>query len=267
MVSDPANQAWRVWDRETSYGDLLYQRAVGSQAEMESSKAAAGIIKGMTHAGDTILDVGCGAGHYLRSLRREIDVPFRYLGADATRYYTTLAHQAWHGNGDTGFATADIFRLPFRDSACDTVMCCNLLMHLPAVKQPIHELVRVAAKRVLIRTFVGVRSFRIQEVYGPETHPDSFNGSIDESEFNEDGEPNSFHYYNIYSRAYLEKLLSQIDGIESFKIYPDNSYDSANIASEEREDFTPDQTGMLGGWQINGYVLLPWHFIEIFKRG
>ena len=61
---------WRVWDRETEYGRLLYQRATGELPEMESSKAMARQVKTFVSPGDRILDVGCGVAKNPGFLRR-----------------------------------------------------------------------------------------------------------------------------------------------------------------------------------------------------
>ena len=65
--------AWRqAWESEAigkPYGDLFFDRATGKLPEMESSKAAAARITALAKSGDSLLDVGCGAGHYYRSIR------------------------------------------------------------------------------------------------------------------------------------------------------------------------------------------------------
>ena len=265
MPSNLSCESWRIWDRETDYGLLLFKRATGELPEMESSKAVAKTVKSLIRRGDHILDVGCGAGHYLRSLQREIDIPFAYTGVDATAYYIELARQAWRGHHDVYFEVADIFLLPFNNSTYDIVISCNVFLHLPSIQVPLSEVVRVGRRHVLIRTLVGERSFRIQEVYSPETHPKSFVGHPDDDEFNESGEPKSFHYYNIYSQAYIEKLLSKMPDVEGYSIFPDNSYDPDKISAEISSQSPPDITRTIGGQQINGYILQPWHFIEISK--
>ena len=91
-------ETWRVWDTEPGYGNLLYRRATGDLPEMESSKVVARLVKDWLRGGDAILDVGCGSGHYLRSLRRHISSDFSYTGVDATAAYIDLARQAWQGD-------------------------------------------------------------------------------------------------------------------------------------------------------------------------
>lgn len=261
------NEAWRIWDREVEYGNLLFKRAVGELPEMESSIAAAKILNNFISHNDRILDVGCGAGHYLRSLRRYLQKPFSYTGTDATAVYINLAKEAWKGIEKATFQVADVFSLPFDDGDYDIVISCNLFLHLPSIREPLRELLRVARKSVLIRTMVGERSFRIKEVYSPETHPKSFSGLPDEEEFDKDGEPYSFHYYNIYSTAYIIKLLKKSPDIKEYKIIPDDKYDPANLIAEtEHKDAAPDTTKIIDHWQVNGYILQPWAFILINKK-
>ena len=111
---------------------------------------------------------------------------------------------------------------------------------------------------------VGDRSFRIQEVYSPQTHPKWFAGSPDQSEFDLQGEPISFHYFNIYSRSYIQKILSGNPRVNEVRFTPDTFYDADKITTEKAEYANaPDATTILGGWQVNGYILQPWHFVEI----
>lgn len=261
------SEKWRVWDSEIEYGQLLYKRATGELPEMESSKATARYVKTFISPGDRILDVGCGAGHYLRSLRREIDMPFDYTGVDATAHYIELARLAWENVEGVHFHKADVFSLPFQDGEFDIVISCNLLLHLPSIKVPLYELVRVSKKFIFVRTLVGERSFRIQEVYGPDTHPSSFAGSPNEEEFEDSGEPKGFHFYNIYSESYIRKLLLKISDVASAEIYPDNQYETNAIIEAGEQYRAPDATRMIDHWQVNGYILQPWCFVKVAKEG
>ena len=89
-------EVWRdSWNTSTEYGEVFYKRAVGDLPEMESSKAMASLLKEKISTGDHILDVGCGGGHYLRSLKNTVKVPFSYTGVDITASYIELAKRAW----------------------------------------------------------------------------------------------------------------------------------------------------------------------------
>ena len=258
---------WRMWDDEPAYGELFLRRATGSEPEMESSKAVAKLIKNWVQQGDRILDVGCGAGHYLRSLRNQIAVPFHYSGVDATAHYVNLAKTAWANDGAADFQVGDAFARPVKDKSVDIAMCCNVFLHLPSIKQPLRELLRVARRRVMVRTLIGDRSFRIQDVYNPLTHPTRFESAHD-LEFGDAGEPKAFHYYNIYSKVFIENLLRNEPGVKSVIVVPDRDFDPAKLSAdaESRAD-VPDITRMMNGWQVNGYILQPWHFIQIELNG
>ena len=260
-------ETWRVWDRAEDYGQTLARRATGDLPEMECAKAVARRVKDLIRPGDHVLDAGCGAGHYLRSLRREIDVSFAYTGVDATARYLELARRAWDGTPDVRFEQGDLYSLPFDDRSFDLVICCNVFLHLPSVQVPLRELVRVSRRHTVIRTLVGERSFRIMEVFTPETHGELFEGGMDRDEFLPSGEPHNFAYYNIYARSWFEKLLDRMPDVAARGFTPDDQYDENNLARDAaREDAPGNTTQLIGRWQVNGgCILLPWHLIQVDK--
>ena len=86
---------WKVWDDKQTYGDLFFKRAMGELPEMESSKALAKIIQPYLNEGDKIGDIGCGGGHYLRSMDNKSTKKFHYVGIDQTSYYIQKAKEAF----------------------------------------------------------------------------------------------------------------------------------------------------------------------------
>jgi len=252
MKQQKKNEKWKVWDNNKSYGEVLFKRAVGDSPEMESSKAAANQLKDIIKEGDSILDIGCGAGHYLVSLRKRIHSNFDYMGIDATASYVELAKKAFHGEKNVDFQQGDIFNLPLEDNSKDVVMCCNVFLHLSSIKKPLSELCRVARRFVLIRTLIGNRSFRIMDVHKREGN-----------DFEDNGKPKSFHYYNIYSQDYIKYLLLNM-GIKNVQIVDDTEFKPKNINKAIGEQpNAPSVTRMLDKWQVNGYILEPWSFIKI----
>jgi ubiquinone/menaquinone biosynthesis C-methylase UbiE len=248
--------AWQVWDQATSYGHTLYRRAVGELPEMESAKKMAREVGRVFHSGDSILDVGCGAGHYLPSLRRVINTPFAYHGIDATENYVALAKKAFAGQPNAEFSVGSIFDLDLPDRSYDVVMCNNVLLHMPSIARPLSELVRVARRKVLVRFLCGQRSFIIQDV-----HPQA-----DGEEFDSQMRPVGFHYYNIYSQAYVHRVISDLKGVESWTITPDTDYDQQRILESATEHGAAhDASGIAAGYQVNGYILQPWAVLEITR--
>lgn len=247
-------EKWRTWDGDGGYGETLYKRAVGDLPEMESSKAAARRIQALWTPGETILDVGCGAGHYLRSLRRELGPDVAYTGADATRNYVELARKAFADDAKATFEQADIFNLPFADGSYDIVMCNNVLLHLPSIAKPLTELVRVARRALVIRMLCGDRTFLIRDV-----RPGN-------PEIDANGEPTSFNHFNIYSRAYVSSVLEALPGVSAVRIEDDQDFDAAAVnCSRQENDNRFNSTRMVGNTQVNGCILQPWAFVYVTK--
>lgn len=255
-----ADTKWQVWNDEQEYGDVFYRRATAELPEMESSKAVTKHLARIAKPGDTILDVGCGAGHYLRSLVNSLPHPFGYYGVDATPGYIALARKAWADFSDkklmsAQFQVSNIYDIKLDAAYADIVMCNNVLLHLPSIEQPLKELVRVAKKYVVLRTFVGTQSFRIKQVVEPEI-------------YGADGEPENYFYYNIYSENYVRSVLSALPGVAQISIMPDHDYDPKNISRSEGDykDLPKDITTTLNGLQINHYIILPWSFVIVEKQ-
>jgi ubiquinone/menaquinone biosynthesis C-methylase UbiE len=253
---------WKVWDDMPKYGDVFFERATGKMPEMESSKAIAKRMSKLAREKDSILDVGCGGGHYLVSLDREMKTHFSYTGIDATEYYIERAKQAFKTKQErtkrtaTEFQVGDIFNIKQADSSFDIVLCANVLLHLPSVEVPLRELVRVTKKYLLLRTMVGIESFRIMHVLKPERYDDK-------------GEPERFSYFNIYSESYLKEYIGSLTGVKSVIIEKDSDFNPENIGAAEYikagKEVPVNVTRIVEGMQVNNYVIEPWCFILIEK--
>ncbi|MDD5679954.1 MAG: class I SAM-dependent methyltransferase [Candidatus Omnitrophica bacterium] len=258
MVKDK----WRVWDKDKKYGEVFYKRAVGKLPEMESSRAAAKYVAKLVKANYTILDVGCGAGHYLTSLDNILRAPFSYHGIDATAYYVQLAKKAFAKNVNGNllrksyvFETGDIFNLKLTDNYADVVMCNNVLLHLPSIEKPIRELWRVTKRFLVVRTLIGKTSFRIKQINPPE-------------EYGRDGEPRNFHFLNIYSQEYISRLAGNLGGVKKYRLIEDKDYNPDNIgrSGDAKEKKSHNMTVIVNGMQVNNYIIQPWKFLIIEKE-
>ena len=259
------DENWRVWNKSEfykNYGDVFYKRATGQMPEMESSKAVAEYIAKIVEEDDNILDVGCGGGHYLVSLDKRIKKRFSYLGLDATEYYIQNAKKAFLGDFNdnplrekTNFTVGDIYDLNIKSNSADIVMCNNLLLHLPSIERPIAELWRVTKKYLVIRTLLGKSSFRIKHINTPECYDD-------------EGEPISFNYLNIYSEEYLEKIIGELKHVKKSKFITDQNFDPKMIGESNYtgQEIPFSMTKIVNGMQVNHYIIYPWQLIIIEKN-
>jgi SAM-dependent methyltransferase len=94
----------------------------------------------------TLLDVGCGTGHFTRWFR---DQGLATIGVDVSR---TMLAEARH-LGTSACALADASALPFADRSFDLVALVATLEFLPAPERALREAVRVARHGLVLGTF------------------------------------------------------------------------------------------------------------------
>ena len=259
------NVFYYKWDDMPKYGEYLYKRAIGELGEMESSINVCFVIKELYKPGKSILDVGCGSGHYYRSLKRHLDINVNYKGVDKTRYYIELARKAFNDNKI--FAIGDVYNLEYEDSSFDIVMCNNLIIHLPPPPTlAIKELIRVSNQAVIIRVYVGERNYIIKEVL----RSDQIEGVTPESDSPEseadlikpNGELVRYGYLNMYTKRYYAEIIKRIDSDVKIEFISDNLYEGFDNRC------TGGKSGLhvVDGKQISGNLLKDFQFILITKR-
>jgi SAM-dependent methyltransferase len=254
MTDRAWSKTWTEGAGATAYGDLFFQRATGALPEMESSKAAARRLAGLLRPGDRLLDVGCGAGHYYRSIKERVSVPLSYTGLDATPYYVERAREAYRDDAAASFVVGDVFAIDFPERSFDVVMCNNVLLHLPSIARPLSELCRVARRRLMIRTLIGAKSYVVMDVAPGE----------DGADFDVDGKPVGFHYLNIYGEPYVRRLLAAEKRVRGVTLEPDREFIAENLDDTRRAlPGAWDATGVAGGIQVSGPIMLPWQWLTI----
>jgi ubiquinone/menaquinone biosynthesis C-methylase UbiE len=253
---------WRLWERARDYGDMFYRRATGEIEEMESSKAISKILKDFYKPGMKILDVGCGAGHYLRSLKQRLDLNIDYTGVDATKYYIQLAKKAF--GSSQKFFIGDILDLKFKEKTFDIVMCNNVILHLPPPpKKAIEELLRVSKRFVVIRTIFGERNYIIKEVKDPDNE---VRGHFKENIklIKDNGEPLYSAYLNLYTSDYIKEIVKTIDKNATIKIIDDKdwaTFDNRKIPGNSGKT----ATRVIDRKQVSGNIIFDWKFVIIEK--
>lgn len=252
----------KIWTKK--YGEILLKRAKQQLPEMESSKSTAEKVKKSIRSDDRILDIGCGLGHYYISLKKRIDKDFDYYGLDIIDDYITKARKLFQDYPNVNFKKGSIFSLPFKKNSFDIVMCNNFLHNLSSIQKPIGELLRVSNRYTIIRTLVGDRSFRIQEVRNSKWSKTSSVNPV--NEFKKDGEPKEFNFFNIYSRDYLKGLIKKYAPNSKINFTLDMNFDPKAIRySAKKEGKQKNATSIIGNYQVNDYIIMPWTFIEIRK--
>lgn len=96
------------------------------------------------HAGDRILDVGCGVGTAEVALGQLGISQLKLYGVDliASRVAGAVSSARRH-NVRAGFAAADTRALPFADRAFDSTFCVAVLQHVRDVSAAVKEFARV----------------------------------------------------------------------------------------------------------------------------
>ena len=206
---------WKVWDRKHIDGAMYYKRATGELEEMESSKSLCGLLSKIYCPKMRILDVGCGAGHYLKSFRKRLDENIDYTGVDATKLHIEYAKKAF-GN-EVDFSQGDIFNLQFENDSFDIVVCNNVILHLPPPPiKPISELIRVSKKHVVIRMLTSHNTSITKML--PTLGETEDIPTKEKDMISADGEIPAFTYFNRYSEQYLKEIIEEMGTVIDFKI-------------------------------------------------
>ena len=249
------------YSQNDHYSDVHYKRAIGELPEMESSKAIANLLAERIETGESILDIGCGAGHYLRSLLRVIQVPFSYTGVDPYEVFLDKAKRAWASQESASFFLGWVHDLPLENKSFDFVMCNNVLTHIPNIIKPLGELIRVCRKQLIIRTPIYGMSYRIQLVYNKTWW--QYTDVTPDREFDENGDPRAFSYFDIHSKEYFTSAIKRHAPDAKITYIPDDQFDSEMIESSANTEHSPVATRIVGGHQATGCILLPHNFVVI----
>ena len=94
-----------------------------------------------SHAGSTVLDLGCGFGAYSAAL---IETGLKCFGCDISLDYLRGAVR----NGVPVVRVDSL--LPFKDRSFDTVMMFEVIEHVEGIEKVLDEAFRIARKNVLI---------------------------------------------------------------------------------------------------------------------
>jgi len=89
--------------------------------------------------GLTLLDIGCGEGHFTDVIKKEF-AKFEVHGLDYSVSAIDFAHKSFK---DINFVTANAYYPPYQDEYFDIVVCNNLWEHVPDPLQMLRAMKRV----------------------------------------------------------------------------------------------------------------------------
>lgn len=252
----PESQDWNPWDLDKvkMMGDSYYKRSKGDLPEKESSKSYAKLLerRKIIKPGDHILDIGCATGHFYRSFRRILPYDFSYTGIDSNFQYLQWGGQAYDVSSKCNFLHGDALNMPFQNSSYDIVIV-NLFHFFPRIDEALGEALRVAKRNLIWRTPIGEVNYIIKTIYDQ-----SFEkiGALSP-------ERNDFEHslYMLYSKDYIKGLVASLGGKITFIERDIDFGEFDNTVLEEFKHIPATKT--VNGLQINGNLILDWHYIGI----
>ena len=149
VILDDGWSALNIWDHSAAVRDLYRRRARDEAEEMTCAAQAAELLRGLVDSGDSVLDVGCGSGHFFHALRRR-NIPVAYHGIDATAAFVEIAKRelAAFGLPDDRMHTLRIE--DFRGSA-DHIVCMNVISNLDNFHRPLERMLQAARRSLVLR--------------------------------------------------------------------------------------------------------------------
>jgi len=95
---------------------------------------------------ESVLDAGCGEGITLRKFKDK-GIGKKHEGIEYMEEAIEIGKKV---NPDISIKKGDIYKLPFKDSTFDVVICTEVLEHLDKPKAALKELTRVSKKYLIL---------------------------------------------------------------------------------------------------------------------
>lgn len=241
--------------------NVYYKRAIGKMPEMESSKALSKIVKKYLKENDRIADVGCACGHYYYSLKKIIKKNFFYTGLDPYDVFLNKAKIAWKNDKKAKFVKGNILNIPLPKKNFDIVYASNVLIHIHKSDRAIKELMKITKKYLIIRTVVYDVSYKVQLVYNNKWW--KYTDVKPVNEFDKNGNPRSFSYFNILSFDYIKETVKSINKKAKVSFIKDNFYSKSKIHKSIKKEKRPLATRIIGKEQFSGALMQPHYFVII----
>ncbi len=132
-----------TFDIQAAKYDLWYQTPAGHYADTLEKELFLRIIRPVP--GQSVLDVGCGTGHYLAFFK---ELGLKAVGIDASRQMLEVASGTLGAN--VRLYQGDAEKLPFDDNSFDTVTLITVLEFVPEPQKVLKEAARVARSQIYL---------------------------------------------------------------------------------------------------------------------
>ena len=244
---------WDTWSKNPNT-EKTKLRVLKKLPVMECTKQLKKIIAKIYKPEMKTLDFGCASGHYYLELRK-INKNFKYTGYDATKNYINFAKKHFKDNKNVNFSVENLVsKNQNSKEKFDIVYSCNVLLHLPELKQPIKNLLSRTSKYCIIRTLVD-----------DHTHLSQY---LKQDVFDKKGNPTYYNFQNTYSYDYIKKTIKKIG---NYKIKFEEDMFNKKLIHDEYKQITRvtknrGSTRISDGLQISGSKVFNWKWIIIEKK-
>lgn len=142
-VPSEAPGSWRLFERYASVYEDWYETARGRRTARAEQRLLAWLLLALPGF-RSVLEVGCGTGHFLRPLLGE---GLRPAGLDRS---TAMLGALRERTPELPIVQGDALALPFRNASVDLVLFVTALEFIPDPLASLREAVRVARRGVVL---------------------------------------------------------------------------------------------------------------------
>ena len=122
-------------------------------------------------------------------------------------------------------------------------------------------MIRTTNKFLILRTPVHNKSYRIQMVLNSKWF--KYTNVKPENEFDKNGEPRVYEYYDVHSFDYLKSVIKELSPKSKIKFIKDTYFSKKNIQNKKEKKL--NKTMVINGQQVSDLLILPHHFVIIEK--
>ena len=149
MIRTDGFERYNSWGHSASLRTLYRQRCQRAAPEMTCAAQAAELLMPLAKPGQTILDAGCGSGHFFHSLK-DRSIALDYFGIDATTSLIEIGQEELPSYGLPP-EHLKVARIEDLNGSADFVLCMNVLTYLDNFHTPLARLLNIAKTGVILR--------------------------------------------------------------------------------------------------------------------